>query len=433
MKEVIFMALKSCNKVDTNTYELEVTVAADVFAEATKQAYLKQRKSIQIPGFRKGKASQGMIEKVYGEGVFYEDALEIVFPEAVQAAVDEAELHIVDQPFDLDVPVMSKSEGVEMKMKVTTYPEVTLGEYKGLEAEYGSEEATDEDIDGEIKALQERNSRLITVEDAAAEMGDTAEIDFEGFVDGEAFEGGKGENFPLELGSGQFIPGFEEQVAGHQTGDEFDVNVTFPEEYTEELAGKDAVFKCKVNEIKRKELPEVDDDFVKDVDDEAETVEQLREKLGKQITERKAEAAKRDFENTLIEQVIDNMEAEIPQCMIDQKADDLVQDYAYRLQMQGLDLNTYLQYLGQTMDQFKAQFADSAAKQVKISLALEAIVKAEGIEATDEDVDAEIEKLAAQYDMAADQIRAAVPTDQIKTDIVNNKAVDLIVESAVRK
>ncbi|MBQ9228308.1 MAG: trigger factor [Eubacterium sp.] len=427
------MALKSCNKVDTNTYELEVTVAADVFAEATKQAYLKQRKSIQIPGFRKGKASQGMIEKVYGEGVFYEDALEIVFPEAVQAAVDEAELHIVDQPFDLDVPVMSKSEGVEMKMKVTTYPEVTLGEYKGLEAEYGSEEATDEDIDGEIKALQERNSRLITVEDAAAEMGDTAEIDFEGFVDGEAFEGGKGENFPLELGSGQFIPGFEEQVAGHQTGDEFDVNVTFPEEYTEELAGKDAVFKCKVNEIKRKELPEVDDDFVKDVDDEAETVEQLREKLGKQITERKAEAAKRDFENTLIEQVIDNMEAEIPQCMIDQKADDLVQDYAYRLQMQGLDLNTYLQYLGQTMDQFKAQFADSAAKQVKISLALEAIVKAEGIEATDEDVDAEIEKLAAQYDMAADQIRAAVPTDQIKTDIVNNKAVDLIVESAVRK
>lgn len=427
------MALKSCNKVDTNTYELEVTVDAEVFTDATKKAYLKQRKSIQIPGFRKGKASQGMIEKVYGEGVFYEDALELVFPDAVQAAVNEAELHIVDQPFDLDVPVMSKAEGVEMKMKVTTYPEVTLGEYKGLEAEYGEEEATDEDIDNEIKALQERNSRLITVEDAAAEMGDTAEIDFEGFVDGEAFEGGKGENFPLELGSGQFIPGFEEQVAGHKVDDEFDVNVTFPEEYAEELAGKDAVFKCKIHEIKRKELPEVDDDFVKDVDDEAETVEQLREKLSKQITERKAESAKRDFENALMDQVVDNMEAEIPQCMFDQKADDLVQDYAYRLQMQGLDLNTYLQYLGQTIDQFKAQFADGAQKQVKISLALEAIVKAEGIEATDEELDAEIAKLAEQYGMEADQIKAAVPADQIKTDIVNNKAVDLIVASAVKK
>lgn len=427
------MALKSCNKVDTNTYELEVTVAADVFTEATKKAYMKQRKSIQIPGFRKGKASQGMIEKVYGEGVFYEEALELVFPEAVQAAVDEAELHIVDQPFDLDVPVMNKSEGVEMKMKVTTYPEVTLGEYKGLEAEYGEEEATDEDIENEIKALQERNSRLITVEDAAAEMGDTAEIDFEGFVDGEAFEGGKGENFPLELGSGQFIPGFEEQVAGHKTGDEFDVNVTFPEEYAEELAGKDAVFKCKIHEIKRKELPEVDDDFVKDVDDEAETVDELKEKLTKQINERKAETAKREFENALMDQVIENMEAEIPQCMYDQKADDLVQDYAYRLQMQGLDLNTYLQYLGQTVEQFKAQFADGAQKQVKMSLALEAVVKAEGIEASDEDVDAEVNKLAEEYGMEADQIKAAVPVDQIKTDIVNNKAVDLIVASAVKK
>lgn len=427
------MALKSCNKVDTNTYELEVTVDAEVFTEATKKAYLKQRKSIQIPGFRKGKASQGMIEKVYGESVFFEDALELVFPEAVQAAVDEAELHIVDQPFDLDVPVMNKADGVEMKMKVTTYPEVTLGEYKGLEAEYGEEEATEEDVDNEIKALQERNSRLITVEDAAAEMGDTAEIDFEGFVDGEAFEGGKGENFPLELGSGQFIPGFEEQVAGHKVDDEFDVNVTFPEEYAEELAGKDAVFKCKIHEIKRKELPEVDDDFVKDVDDEAETVADLREKLSKQIAERKAETAKREFENALMDQVVENMEAEIPQCMFDQKADDLVQDYAYRLQMQGLDLNTYLQYLGQTVEQFKAQFADGAEKQVKIALALEAIVKAEGLEATDEELEAEINKLAEQYGMEADQIKAAVPADQIKTDIVNNKAVDLVVASAVKK
>ncbi len=423
------MALKSSNKVDTNTYEIEVTVDAQTFADACKSAYMKQRKSIQIPGFRKGKATQGMVEKVYGEGAFYEEALEIVYPNAVQSAIDEAELKVVGQPFDLDVPVMSKAEGVEMKMKVTTYPEVKLGEYKGLEAKMLDTEATDDDVAEELKNMQDRNSRLVTVEDRAAEMGDTAEIDFEGFVDGVAFEGGKGENYPLELGSGSFIPGFEEQVVGHKSEEEFDVNVTFPEEYAEELAGKDAVFKCKIHEIKSKELPELDDDFAKDVS-EFDTLDELKADLKKQIGDRKTASANTDFENQLLEQVCDNMEVEIPECMFDQKCDEMIQDYAYRLQMQGIDLNTYLGYLGQTQEQFKAQFMDGAKQQVKTQIALDAIVEAEKLEATEDEINAEIDKLAAQYDMEADKIKAAVPQDQIAKDVTTKKAVDLIVNSA---
>ena len=423
------MALKSSNKVDTNTYEIEVTVDAQTFADACKSAYMKQRKSIQIPGFRNGKATQGMVEKVYGEGAFYEEALEILYPNAVQSAIDEAELKVVGQPFDLDVPVMSKAEGVEMKMKVTTYPEVKLGEYKGLEAKMLDTEATDDDVAEELKNMQDRNSRLVTVEDRAAEMGDTAEIDFEGFVDGVAFEGGKGENYPLELGSGSFIPGFEEQVVGHKSEEEFDVNVTFPEEYAEELAGKDAVFKCKIHEIKSKELPELDDDFAKDVS-EFDTLDELKADLKKQIGERKTASANTDFENQLLEQVCDNMEVEIPECMFDQKCDEMIQDYAYRLQMQGIDLNTYLGYLGQTQEQFKAQFMDGAKQQVKTQIALDAIVEAEKLEATEDEINAEIDKLAAQYDMEADKIKAAVPQDQIAKDVTTKKAVDLIVNSA---
>lgn len=423
------MALKSSNKIDTNTYEVEVTVDADVFTEACKSAYLKQRKSIQIPGFRKGKATQGMVEKVYGEGAFYEEALEIVYPDAVQEAFDAAGLKVVDQPYDLEVPVMSKSEGVEMKMKVTTYPEVKLGEYKGLEAKMLDTEASDEDVENELKNMQDRNSRLVSVDDRAAEMGDTAEIDFEGFVDGVAFDGGKGENYPLELGSNSFIPSFEEQVAGHKVDEEFDVNVTFPEEYEPSLAGKDAVFKCKIHEIKVKELPELDDEFAKDVS-EFDTLDELKADLKKQISERKEKDAKVDFENQVLEQVVENMEVEVPECMNEQKCDEMIQDYSYRLQMQGIDLATYLQYLGQTMEQFKAQFAEGAKKQVLVSLALDAIVEAENIEATEEEIDAEIAKLAEQYNMDADQIKAAVPAEQLSKDIVTRKAVDFVVDNA---
>lgn len=425
------MALKSSNKVDTNTYEIEVTVAPEVFADACKSAYMKQRKSIQLPGFRKGKATQGMIEKVYGEGAFYEEALEIVYPKAVSEAIEEAGLRTVDQPFDLDVPVMSKSEGVEMKMKVTVYPEVKLGDYKGLKATMFPTEATDEDVDAELENMRDRNSRLVSVEDREAQMGDTAEIDFEGFVDGVAFDGGKGENYPLELGSGSFIPGFEEQVAGHKIDEEFDVNVTFPEEYAAELAGKDAVFKCKIHEIKTKEMPELDDEFVKDVS-EFDTLDELKADIKKGLSEKKEADAKVDFENQLIEQVVENMECEIPECMFESRTNEMVQDYSYRLQMQGIDLNTYLSYMGQDMDTFKKTFREGAENQVKASIALEAIVAAENIEVTDEEIDAEVAKLADQYKMEAEQIKNAVPADQLASDIKTRKALDIVVESAVK-
>lgn len=423
------MALKSSNKIDTNTYEIEVTVTPEVFTEACKSAYMKQRKSIQLPGFRKGKATQGMIEKVYGEGAFYEEALEIVYPQAVTEAISEAELRTVDQPYDLEVPVMSKAEGVEMKMKVTVYPEVKLGDYKGLKAAMLPTEATDEDVDKELESMRDRNSRLVSVDDKAAEMGDTAEIDFEGFVDGVAFDGGKGENYPLELGSGSFIPGFEEQVAGHKIDEEFDVNVTFPEEYAAELAGKDAVFKCKIHEIKTKEMPELDDEFVKDVS-EFDTLDELKADIKKQISEKKEADAKTDFENQLIEQVVENMECEVPECMFAQRTDEMIKDYSYRLQMQGIDLNTYLTYLGQDMDSFKESFRAGAENQVKASIALEAIVDAEKFEATEEEIDAEIAKLAEQYQMEAEQIKNALSADQIAADVKTKKAIALIVDSA---
>jgi len=426
------MALKSSNKVDTNVYEIEVTVTPEVFSDACKSAYMKQRKSIQLPGFRKGKATQGMVEKVYGEAAFYEDALEIVYPKAVTEAIDEAGLRTVDQPYDLEVPVMSKADGVEMKMKVTVYPEVKLGEYKGLKATMLPSEATDEDVDKELENMRDRNSRLVSVEDRPAQMGDTAEIDFEGFVDGKAFDGGKGENYPLELGSGSFIPGFEEQVAGHNVDDEFDVNVTFPDEYAQELAGKEAVFKCKIHEIKVKEMPELDDEFVKDVS-EFDTLDELKADIKTQISEKKAADAKTDFENQLMEQVIANMECEIPECMYEHRTDEMIQDYSYRLQMQGIDLNTYLSYLGQDMDSFKASFRSGAENQVKSSIALEAIVEAEKIEASEEEIEDEIKKLAEQYQMEAEQIKNAVPSDQLASDIKTRKALDLIVDSAVKE
>lgn len=426
------MALKSSNKAETNVYELEITVDAETFTEACKKAYMKQRKSIQIPGFRKGKATQGMIEKVYGEGAFYEEALEIVYPDAVGSAFDEAGLKVIDQPTDVEFPVMNKQDGVVIKMKVTTYPEVKLGEYKSLKGKMLDTEATDEDVENELKSMQDRNSRLVTVEDRESQMGDTCDIDFEGFVDGVAFEGGKGENYPLELGSNSFIPGFEEQVAGHKAGEEFDVNVTFPEQYEPSLAGKDAVFKCKINEIKTKELPELDDEFAKDVS-EFDTLDELKADLKKQISERKEANAKTDYENQLIEQVVENMEVEIPECMNKQKCDEMIQDYSYRLQMQGLDLNTYLQYLGQTMEQFREQFMDGAKQQVKVKLALDAIVKAENIEATEEEIAEEIAKLAEQYNMEADKIKAAVPQEQLTDDIVTRKAVDFVVDNSVKE
>lgn len=424
------MALKSSNKIDTNTYELEVTVDSETFKKACTQAYLKGRKNIQLPGFRKGKAPQAMIEKMYGEGTFYEEALDIVYPTAVSQAFTEAGLEVIAAPYDLEIPVIGKDSGVEMKMKVTTYPEVKLGDYKGLKVEKENTEATDEDIENELKNVQERNSRLIVADDRAAQNGDTVSLDFEGFVDGEAFEGGKGENYPLELGSGSFIPGFEDQVAGHKVDEEFDVNVTFPEEYAEQLAGKDAVFKCMIHEIKAKELPELNDDFAQEVS-EFDTLEEYKNDLKKQISDKKEADAKTKMENDLLEQICNNMEVEIPECMFTQRQDEMLKDYEYRLQSQGLNLDTYLQYIGQDKESFKETFKDGAEKQVKVSIALRAIIEAEKIEASEDDINAEAEKIGKQYGMDAEQVKKILPAEQLSEDVKRNKAVDIIIDSAV--
>ncbi|MDE6413202.1 MAG: trigger factor [Eubacterium sp.] len=423
------MALKSSNKTDVNTYELAITISSEDFCEACKKAFLKERKNIQLPGFRKGKATMGMVEKMYGEATFYEQALDMLYPETVAAAFKEAELNVVDTA-DVNVPVMSKAEGVEITMTVTTYPEVKLGEYKGLKATKLPVEATDEDIDNEIAQMQKRNSRLIDVTDRAAEMGDTATIDFEGFTDGVAFDGGKGENYPLELGSGSFIPGFEEQVAGHKIDEEFDVNVTFPEEYAAELAGKEAVFKCKIHEIKATELPELDDEFAKDVS-EFDTLDELKADIKKKIEEKKENNAKSDIENQLLEQVVEGMEVEIPECMFVQRNDEMMQEYSYQLQNSGIDLDTYLQYMGQDKETFKASLREGAEKQVKLSLALTAVIAAEKIEPTEDEINAEAEKIGASYGMDAEQVKKAVSVARIAEDVARNKAVDLIVNSAV--
>lgn len=423
------MALKSSNKVDVNTYELAVTVSSEDFCEACKKAFQKQKKNIQLPGFRKGKATMGMVEKMYGEATFFEEALDIVYPEAVSAAFKEAELHVVDTT-DINVPVMSKAEGVEITMTVTTYPEVKLGDYKGLKVAAVSTEATDEDVENELLQMQKRNSRLIDITDRAAEMGDTATIDFEGFTDGVPFEGGKGENYPLELGSGSFIPGFEEQVAGHSIDEEFDVNVTFPEEYAPELAGKDAVFKCRIHEIKSTELPELDDEFAKDVS-EFDTLDEVKEDLKKKIAQEKETKAKTDIENQLLEKVVEGMEAEIPECMFNQRTDEMMQEYSYQLQNSGIDLDTYLQYMGQDKETFKNSLREGAEKQVKLSLALTAVIKAENIEPTEEEINEEAAKIGANYGMDAEQVKKSLSPARIAEDVARNKAVDLIVDSAV--
>ena len=423
------MALKSSNKVDVNTYELVITIDSEAFNEACKKAFLKDRKNIQIPGFRKGKATMGMVEKMYGEGAFFEEALDALYPEAVSAAFEEAELNVVDTN-NVNVLVMSKTEGVEITMTVTTYPEVKLGEYKGLKVTKLPTEATDEDIENELLSMQKRNSRLIDVTDRAAEMGDTATIDFEGFTDGVAFEGGKGENYPLELGSGSFIPGFEEQVAGHSIDEEFDVNVTFPEEYAAELAGKEAVFKCKIHEIKATELPELDDEFAKDVS-EFDTLDELKEDLKKKLSDSKEAKAKTDIENQLLDQVVEGMEADIPECMFAKRTDEMMQEYSYQLQNSGIDLDTYLQYMGQDKETFKASLKDGAEKQVKLSLALTAVIEAEKIEPTEEEINDEAAKIGANYGMDAEQVKKSVPVSRIAEDVARNKAVDLIVDSAV--
>lgn len=421
--------LKSSNKVETNVYEVEISIDAETFETAVQKAYLKQRKNITVKGFRKGKAPRNFIERMYGEGVFYEDALEIVYPDAVSEAIKEAELDIVDTPFDLDVSEIGKN-GVEMKFKVTVKPEVKLGEYKGVKAAKPAVKVTADEVKAELSKMQDQNSRMISVDDRAVKKDDTAVIDFEGFVDGKAFDGGKAENYELVIGSNSFIPGFEDQIIGHKVGDEFDVNVTFPEDYHEELASKDAVFKIKLHEIKVKELPTLDDEFVKDVS-EFDTLDELKKHIKSDLEEKKKSDADSAFTNELLEKVANGIEAEIPAVMIEKEAEEMVDEFAYRLQMQGLDLNTYLMYTGMDKDKLLENYKTPAENQVKLKLALEAIVKAENIEATEDDINAEYEKLAKAYNMEIDAIKKAVPAENLAGDIKSQKAIGLIKENAV--
>ncbi len=425
------MSLKETKKVSENRYELEILVDAEKFGEAIKAAYKKNAKQISIPGFRKGKAPFNFVEKYYGSEVFFEDAFNLIYGEVVEEAITESGLKVINDKMDLDVVSISKEEGIDFKVTLTTYPEIEIGEYKGLKTEKVKAVVEDSEVDAQVNAMAERNARMISVEDRAAAMGDTAVIDFEGFKDGVAFDGGKAEGHALELGSGQFIPGFEEQIVGHNIGDEFDINVTFPEEYgADELAGKEAVFKIKLHELKVRELPAIDDEFAKDVS-EFDTLDELKADLKAKSLERKQKVADEEAENALVQQIVDSIKGEIPEAMFEQRLEQSVEEFAYRLQSQGLDFETYLKYTNASIEDFKASFRPQAESQVKFRLALEKIVELEKIEATEEEINEQIEKMAKDYGMEAEQIKAAVPTTEIAKDIAVNKAIDLVKESAV--
>ena len=423
------MSLKSSNKVDTNVWELEVSVDGDTFKDAVTKAYLKQRKNITIPGFRKGKAPRAFIEKYYGEGVFYEDALEAIYPDAVASAIEEAKLEPVDTPYDLEIPEMG-NDGVTMKFKVTVKPEVELGEYKGLKATKKSTKVTADEVKAELARMQEQNSTVSDVDDRAVKKNDIVVIDFEGFVDGKAFEGGKAEKYELTIGSNQFIPGFEDQIIGHKIGDKFDVNVKFPEDYQADLASKDAVFKIKLHGIKVKEVPALDDEFANDVS-EFDTLDELKKDIKKQLEKRKNDDAENELHNTLLEEVAKGIKAEIPEAMIEKTIDDDVNEYSYRLQSQGLKLETYLKYTGMDMKGFREGFKERAETQVRLNLALEKIIEKENIEVTEEDIEAEYKKYADAYNMDIDTIKKAVSAESLKPELASRKAIDLIVDSAV--
>ena len=421
------MKLISCEKLEKSMVELQFSIDAETFKSAVNTAFKREGKKYAIPGFRKGKAPKAMIEKMYGKDLFQYDAINDLFPENYEAAVKEAGIEVVGRP-EPEVVSMSEDEGATLKVKVAVKPEVELGEYTGLTVNKDVKTVDEADVDAEIKRMQDRNGRLLTRE-GEAQNGDTVDIDFEGFVDGVAFEGGKAEHYSLVLGSGYFIPGFEEQVAGAAVGEERDVKVTFPTEYVPELAGKDATFKIKLHEVKYKELPELDDDFAKDVS-EYDTLEELKDSIRKGIQTNHEKQAEQSVENDLIDQVVNGMKADIPDAMIESRIEELVQDFQYRISQQGLKLEQYLQYMGMTMDQFKEQFREQADKQVKMRLAMEAIVAKESIEATEEEFEAEIKRIADAYQMEADKVKSLVDAAAVKKDLAVNKAIDFVKSKA---
>ncbi|MBQ6830017.1 MAG: trigger factor [Clostridia bacterium] len=425
------MALKNATKVETNRVKLEIEVGAEEFEKAVAAAYKKNIGKINVPGFRKGKAPRAYVEKIYGEGVFYEDAVNAIYPSALEAAITESGYEYVEDQIDFDVTSVDK-EGLKFTAVITVKPEIEVTEYKGLKAAKKTVSVKEADINAELAKMQDRNSRLVTVEDRAAQNGDTVVFDFDGYVDDVAFDGGKSENFSLVLGSGQFIPGFEDQIVGKKPEEEFDVNVTFPEEYhATELAGKPAVFKCKLHEIKVKELPELNDDFAKDCS-EFDTLDELKADVKANIKKQKDAAAEEAFETDIINLLVENVKGEIPEAMYNNRVDDNVRDFAYRLQAQGLDLETYLKYTGMDMDSFRAGFREQAEKTVKVRLALEKIVALENIVPTAEEIEARFAEYAEQYKMDVEKIKSFIPEKELSADLAVSKAMDLVKSSAVK-
>ncbi|MBR3862453.1 MAG: trigger factor [Clostridia bacterium] len=423
------MKLLKAEKIENSKYELEISVDKAAFDEAVNKAFQKESKKISVPGFRKGKAPRAIIEKMYGKGVFYETAINDIIPGVYSDAVAEAGITPVAQP-DFDV-VSIDDNGLVLSAKVFVKPEVSVKDYFGLEAKRTVAAVSDAEVDAEINTVRERNSREAEVMGRAAEMGDTAVIDYEGFCDGKAFDGGKGEDYALKLGSNTFIPGFEEQVAGHKIDDEFDVNVTFPTEYhAPELAGKEATFKCKLHALTRVELPELDDDFAKDVS-EFDTFAEYKADIKAKIEKRHADSAEAAIGDQLIDALIEKMEADIPAPMFEAEAENLLRDYDNRLRMSGLDLNTYMKYTGMTLEKMREQFLPQAERQVKARLALEKIAELENVEVTEEDINAEYDRIAAAYNMPVDQVKASLPADAISEDIKVKKTMDLVREKAV--
>ncbi|MBP1562747.1 MAG: trigger factor [Oscillospiraceae bacterium] len=420
------MEIVSQNNTATNTYAVEFKFSAEEFEAAISTAYNQQKSKITVPGFRKGKAPRKVIETHYGANVFFEDAVNYLYNHNIEEIVEKTGLDVIDVQ-NTDVTDVSKENGVSMKADFITKPEVEISDYKGIKVKKTVKTVTDEVVDEEINKMREKVARIVTVEGRAVQEGDTAVIDFEGFVDDVAFEGGKGEKFPLEIGSHTFIPGFEEQIIGKNVGDDFDVNVTFPEDYqAENLKGKPAVFKCKLHEIKAKDMPELDDDFVKDVS-EKDTVDELkaeiREKLEKQYADEAADAA----DNALMDEMLGKMKAEIPEVMYERRIDEIAREWVSRTR---IDIKDYLKYTGMTMGQFRANFREPAKRQVELRLALAKIADLENVVVSQEDLDKEYADLAEQYKMEVEQVKAAIPVDTLTTDIKIEKALEIVKDSA---
>jgi len=422
-------------KKEGNQGILTIEVDAESFNKALDQAFKKVVKQVNIPGFRKGKVPRMIFEQRFGVESLYQDAVDILLPEAYTKAIDETGIEPVDQP-NIDIEKIEKGSAVVFKAEVTVKPEVKLGEYKGLKMEAHDVEVTDEDVNEQLRLLQERFAELAVKEDGAIESGDTAVIDFEGFLDGTPFEGGKGENYSLEIGSNSFIPGFEDQLIGLKAGEEKEIEVSFPEDYhAEELKGKPATFKVKVHEIKVKQLPELDDEFAKDVDEEVETLDQLKEKIKNQLKEQKESSALNNKRDAVVEQAAENAEMDIPEAMIEREIDRMVREVEQQMASQGLTMDMYYQFSGTDEQSLREQLKDNAEKRVRGNLTLEAIANAENIEVTDEEVDKDIQETADNFKMSVDQVKQLINmqggTDAIKEDLRIRKAIDFLVENGV--